>query len=209
MKTYNIEISGKAERVQLPERWDEMTLGHLIDLEGERDPTSLEIFNVLCGRNVAEASPEFEDELMEAVAFVYSPPDWDKVAPPTHLVIAGEPYPLPKIETETLGQGIMVSELMARAKDLKETVVPILAIYFQPLIDRGRFDRHRLPVIEKFLRNTAAVEGFATASHFLSASRTLRRIIRSGSPLLKSPRMLRLLATPMTSPGDLSGSTTS
>lgn len=201
MKTYEIEINGKAERVTMPEKWDELTLGHLVDLEAEQDPTALEIFNVLCGKNVSEASQEFEDELLAAVAFIYTPPDWNKIPPPTHLVIAGTPYPVPKIEDETFGQGIMVAELMARAADLKETVIPILAIYFQPAVDGGKFNRHRLPTIEKYLRNTAAVEGFATASHFLGASRTLRRIIRVGSPLLRSPRMQRLLETPTTSPG--------
>jgi hypothetical protein len=209
MKTYLIEIAGRKERLTLPESWNEMVLGHLIDLEAIEQPTALEVFNVLAGRDVSAVSPEFEDELLQAVAFVYSPPDWDKIAPPTHLVIQGVPYPVPKIEQESLGQGIMVSQILAKAADLRETVIPILATYFQPLVDRTRFDRLRVPAVEKMLRNTAAVEGFATASHFLAASATLRRIIKVASPLLSSPRMRRLSGTTTRSPESSSGSTTS
>lgn len=208
MKTYRVEVNGKSDKVSLPESWSEMTLGHMVDLEALVDPTPLDVFNTLTGKDVSEAAPEFEAELYDAVRFIYSPPDWDKLARPTHLVIHGVPYPVPAIEKETLGQGIMVSQIAAKAKDLREMVIPVLAIYFQPAIDRGKFDRHRLPVIEKQLRNVAAVEGFAVAYFFIGDSRTLRRIIATASPLLRSPRMARLLGTPTTSPPSLSGSTT-
>ena len=209
MKRYNIEVSGKRSSVDLPTTWTELTLGQMMQIEKMKEPDPVQLFSILSGVDVAEASGDMEDDLFQATAFVFSPPDWDKIERPEYIILDGVPYKVPQIENETIGQAVMVSTLVGTIEDLSDAIIPILAIYFQPLVDKTKFDRMRLPAIEKMIKRTAAVEGFATASFFLRASRTLRRIIKTESPLLKSAKMQLLLETPTKSSGALSGSTIS
>lgn len=163
------------------DRWSELQLKHLIGLEEVDTEDEVAVFSVLSGLNVevVENSQAITEEIYKVVAFIYeATPEWKKLQPPTHLVIGGKPYKLPKIDKCVLGQNIMLDNLIERP--LVESIPTVLAIYFQPLIDGGKFNRERLPAVEKMILEANALECYATAGFFLRGGKNLLRIMRVG-----------------------------
>ena len=170
----------------MPSHWGEVTLKMLMQIENGDNQDELFVFSVLVQKTYKEIvhSTLKEDEVTDAVAFVYTEtPKWNLLVVPKVLTINGKRCKLPNVLKVCLGQNIMMSNLLERP--LSETLISILAVYFQPVYDGGQFDRERLSDIEQLIEKVPAVEGWAVANFFLRSLPNLNRITNQGYILTK------------------------
>lgn len=198
MNQITIESPNKGNlKITYPNSWSEITLGQLIRLEklGIVDP--LTVFSILTGLEydfAAGLDAKLEPVVWDMVSFIFKDqPKWDLVKPPSHLVLSGIPYKIPKIDKATLGQSVMFTGLVAQTKTLFDFVPKVIALYFQPLVHGGKFDREKLDDIERMVMNTSAVDAMGVANFFLKRPKQSAIITRLGSHLLSPTRLRRSL----------------
>lgn len=165
----------------MPSNWSEVNLKMLMQIENGDSDDVIHLLSVLTGVDYKAAvhSTMLEDEVYKAVRFIYDEtPKWQLLKVPKTLTINGKVCKLPNVSKVTLGQNIMMTNLLERP--ISEVLIPILAVYFQPVYDGGQFDRERLPDIEAMLEKVPAVEGWAVANFFLRSLPNLKRFTNQG-----------------------------
>lgn len=186
MREVTITTDQGKETILVPTKYEELTLRQLLALQSVgSDP--MKMFCALTGLEISTADNSKVDEevVYTIIAFLQDEPNWKELKHPKHLVIEGKPYKVPSIVKETLGQAIMLSQLINNSDSMVDVIPEALAIYFQPSIDKSKFDRERLPEIKKMILDSYAIESYATAHFFLRSKRNLERITYLGSHLLK------------------------
>lgn len=173
----------------MPDRWSEVTIGQLMQIENGDADDELFLLSVLSGVDYKTVvhSTLLEDDVYQAVQFIYNgAPDWKALSVPSHLIINGKLCKVPRVDKVTLGQHIMVAQLLE--KSLTDVLITIMATYFQPLVDGVKFDRDRVPEVEKMIAKVPAVEGWPVAYFFLRSTPNLKRITDQGYLRVKKTR---------------------
>lgn len=182
---------GKVEAL-LKSSWSEITLKELLSINTTADDNPIRLLSIISGvdfDSLAESSDEnLQNELYDLIAFLYEQPDWKKITRPSHLVIGGKPYKVPNIEKETLGQKVMLDQLVTQGTSLISVIPQALAVYFQPIID-GKWDHKRLKEVEELIMETPCLHSHAIAGFFLSSPKNLMRITILNKNLLKPIRL--------------------
>jgi hypothetical protein len=184
--------TGEKLKVTYPDSWDEITLDQFMKIEklGIADPLTL--FSILAGVELDFASgldQELEPLVWDSVYFLFGEsPDWKEAKCPKMFIIDGKPYAIPKIEKQTLGQSVMVTQLVNNSETLFEVIPEMLAIYFQPLVTGGKFDREKIDIVRQSILKSTAVDCMGVANFFLRKPKLLRLITQVGSHLLNPIR---------------------
>jgi len=173
----------------IADRWSEVTLGQLMQIEQGDSDDSLFLLSVLTGLpyKTVVHSTLTEDDVYDAIQFIYNgAPNWPELKVPSHLVIGSRLCKLPRVDKVTLGQHILVAQLLE--KPLNETLITIMATYFQPLVDGVKFDRDRVSEVEKMIAKIPAVDAWPVAFFFLKSTPNLKRISDQGFLQLRKTR---------------------
>jgi len=185
MKKITLNIEGKPLPLFVPESWQEVTVQQYVRLESEgwNGWDMVHLLSILSGHplkeldNIADAS--VLDILLEHIGFIAdNPPDFDRIKINKEIVLDGKALEVPSdLELETLGQKILMSNLMQHDGSMVTQIANAVAIYLQPIFDGSLFDRKRLPYIVKMINKAPIIEVFPLVSFFF---RKLKEYKRSG-----------------------------
>lgn len=173
---------GKFKAV-IPESWDETSVEQFQRIIKEWDGADVvKLFSILSGIEVNDIATSkdgrLETTLYQCIRFVYAPfnlealpipetlwlrPIWLKDQPllVDHVVIPK------KIGRLTIGQAIQARKLLEEAKDLREGISMVTAIYLQPLIDKSSFDMLRAIELEQVILKMPITKVFPIGFFFL------------------------------------------
>jgi hypothetical protein len=177
-------------RLTFPDRYDELTLEQIIKIESLPASDPLTIFSILTGLELKFAEKldaKLEPVIWESIAFMFDNiPEWGSLKPPRMLVIDGKPCNVPRPEKLSIGQSIMVTELLNKSETLFDVIPEALAIYFDTVVSGGTFDRFRVPALRDKVMQCNGVEAMAVAGFFLTGSKNWRYTMPLLSRLLKT-----------------------
>jgi len=170
----------KKLQVLYPTTWDEITLGQFVMLEGKK-LDALERFSIMTGVDIEifdnSRKKDLEDLVYSATYFLTNPPDWKNLSVPDKIVVKGKVIKVPTdLGQETVGQSIMFKQVAVESEVLIDLIPKFLAIYLQPLIFGGKFDRTKLEETEELLNEQPALSMYAIANFFLIKPKLLRSI---------------------------------
>ena len=173
-------------KLWLPTSWKEITVQQYCRLEadGWAGNDILYILSVLTDVDLAKLDNMKHhrafDVLVDHLAFITEePPDFEKMAINNIYTLDGKQLEVPRdLELETLGQKILVSNL-THNDSLASSIPEAMAIYFQPLFDKGDFNRRRIPAIVAKINKTPIIDAYPIVAFFF---RSLRELKVSGLP---------------------------
>ena len=181
----------------IAERWDELTLDQLIKVEKKGTIDPLEMFCILTGMDLTFL--DNQKESLEAEVFDIIQPLFRAAMKqalhqrPARLLISGKAIEVPRPDKATLGQSIMFMNMVESSKDIYELVPDMLAIYFQPLIHGGPFDRTRLKEAREEVMKAPGMDCISVFSFFLSNQRRWKAITTDFFRLLNRTSLMSSL----------------
>ena len=103
----------------VPESWDDITLGQLMELDAlnEEVPSLTKVVSVLTGKplDIVEQLPlQFTNAILSRMEFIKERPD---IAPSVSCVIGGERYSVNVVEEMRLGEFVAVETVLSADKD--------------------------------------------------------------------------------------------
>ena len=158
-----IKHKKKTLNIDVPERWEECKLKHIVNLdlwEGDNtDVIGLMACFVDLPQEVLEATnTNLWDELFKILSFVFDPPTWHNLKRPDKIEINGRYIKVPNnLELESFGQKVMAMQKMVADQDSIKVIPDILAIYLQPVYD-GKFSRPRIEVLKEYILECKAID---------------------------------------------------
>jgi len=181
MRLVKFKTSDGDVSINFPERFNEMTLAQVIELEQRETVDPLEMFSILTGLDLMfldNQEIQLENQLFEIIEPLFSQSiDPQKLVRPERLLIDGTPYVVPRPDKQTLGQSILFLQIIEQNEKLQTFVPELLAIYFQPVIDGGQFNRERLPAIREMMLRAPGVDALAVFGFFLTNCKNWKNII--------------------------------
>jgi hypothetical protein len=182
MRYFNIYDKDKKKiKLSAPTSWDELTLEQLIQIETMKKNDVLKLFCILTGldMSIAENSKDknLEAAVWQIVNFIANPPDWDSLAIPPIFQIGKEFAKTPlKYSSLTVGQNILISQTILNVEDLVTKIPEVLAIIFQPIIDKGEFDSKRLEEIKEEVKKSNGLGAFAIGRFFFQNTKLIKAV---------------------------------
>jgi len=159
-------------KVLAPNKWTELNTEQLLAIEKTEKTDVLGLFAVLTGLDLDivfnARNKQLEESLFAVVAFIYSPPEWDKLKHGTHLQYKNKIYKVPvEFNKMMLGQKILISQLARDLEKMMENVCQVVAICMQPTIDNSeKYSEKRVDEIAKELLKENGLEVYALAKFF-------------------------------------------
>jgi hypothetical protein len=181
MKQVKFKTPTGVVETMIAERWDELTFAQILEIEraGQIDP--LGMFAILTGLSVAyvdNLSAELESQLFDIVSPLFDNPiDFKALHRPERILVDGVLCTVPRPDKLTLGQNIMFLQLAESDADIYSVMADAVAIYMQPVIDGGQFDRVKLEATKRKLLKCRGVDVVAVFGFFLSNQKRSNAII--------------------------------
>jgi hypothetical protein len=166
--------------IQVPESWQEVTTEKFIRIIKEWDGEDwIKLFSILSDQDYDGISQskdsKLEGTLYQAIEFVLSNFDFEKLEVPSFLMFNNRQVQIPKnIGRLSIGQSIQARKSLEGLSDIREGISMITAIYLQPLIDKENYDHLRAIEIEQDILKMPIIHIFPIG-FFL-----LRELERSG-----------------------------
>jgi hypothetical protein len=171
-----IKINGQS--LEIPSSWDEVTTMQFIELSDseERPNHIVRIISALTGieyETLAATECEIAESVLQAVAFIGTPPDFSKLIAPDKINVGGKLLTVPKdITSETFGQKTLVqqkiNECVEAKKELSSIIPFTIAQYFQPAYYDSKYNDKQAEQFESITRHVKILEAFPVANFFLS-----------------------------------------
>lgn len=168
-----VNVKHNGEVFSIPTSWAEVTVGQLIDIRDNAND-NIDALAILTGKQRDYWAAQTEifkvDVLFSMINWILTPPNTAGYLKPDNLLINSKRYRLPSaLGLHTVDQQYCFEDMLSAntSKNDIDLVIPSLAIYFQPLIDGSKFDRDRLPEIEKLISKCIISEAFPVAAFFL------------------------------------------
>lgn len=170
-------------KYEFPVGWHEVTLDQfnvIKDLDKEPDMAmkickTLEMLTGVAAREWFEmkASEVDSEGILQLIAWMQEPIDWEEIPPPAEVEIDGVKYVVPqKLEMETYGQMLMfdsrVLPEVTKTGSLVNVLKPALAIYLQPVITGKKFDADQLSETEATVGRMSIYDALPLANFFFS-----------------------------------------
>ena len=183
---YTDEKGVKQSKV-VPTKWEELSLAQLVKVSTISNDNVLELFSIITGIpiSVPENSRDknLEKNIWQVIEFIGNPPKWDELKPPSRLLLENVYRLVPKkFSNLMIGQKIMIAQCVRKVEDMVEQMPRILAIIFQPVIDKGKFEAKRIDELAGQMLKVNGIEGYAIASRFFLRSKILRSYGINGLP---------------------------
>lgn len=181
-------LINKTERVFLPESYDDrgFTCRMYENIFGKWDVEKpveerdyVHLFSLLTGATFVTDSVEAEEKLWQLVRwYVDTQPNY-AMEPPKTFTLGGKEIEVPKnVGAMSIGQNIVLKQVMDKGKYVNQFIGMAVAIYLQPLVDGDKFKKAR--AIE--LYNTQIAE-MPASEVFPLGFFLLKRANRNGSTL--------------------------
>lgn len=175
MKRVKFKTDRGLMSLDIAERWEELTLDQLIQVEKKGTLDPLEMFSILTGMDLIfldNQKESLEGEVFDMIQPLFRAASGHGDHPrPARLWMGGKAYEVPRPDKATLGQSILFMNMAENAKDLYDLVPDMLAIYFQPLLHGGTFDRHRLKEAKESILKAPGMDCLAVFTFFLSSQK--------------------------------------
>lgn len=178
-------------RVEVPESWQECSLGMWIRLSAWDGKDYVKGFSKIIDVDYdiisRSKSKKLYRMLFEVISWTGNFIDWKNLQTPEYLTIGEKDIQMPRdIGEFSLGQKILVHEAMLNTENINEVLPVALAVYLDPLYHGEDFDRDRAIKFEEQMKALPVLEAYPAGIFFLTR-------------LLKSPSygmidLLRLVA---------------
>lgn len=159
--------------INVPSSYSELTVGQFFKLR-DQAKDGIDMLAILTHQTREYWAEQVDIDkisvLMESLDWVKNIPNFASFLRPDRIEILGTWYDIPKgLGLHTLDQHYCFEDLIMKSNTMNDIdIIPqALAIYFQPLIDKSKFDRDRLPAIEELITTCRIEEAFPVASFFL------------------------------------------
>ena len=174
MISLKIKTKNKTTKVEVPESWEECSLGMWLRLSSWDGSDYVKGFSKIVGVDYdiisRSKSKKLYRILFEVIAWTGEEVDWEHLKTPEHLTIGGKKIKMPKnIGDQSLGQKILVHEAMLGGS-LNEVLPVALATYLDPLYYGKEFDRSRAVKFEEVVKNLPVLEAYPAGIFFLTRS---------------------------------------
>lgn len=183
---------------QLPASWDEVTLGHYIEMAKHSDDLSIiRLLSILSGVNYVVLlnvnAETFDERVIDHMNFIREPIDVHSLPEVESLAINGKTYPLPDPGKCTIGQKLALQSQIRIGQDMNtlhaDLVATAVAIYMQPLIDGTPFDDERIDSIREMVLQLPLKQVYPAGSFFLHGS--VKYLKLSGTPYSQGTQPMR------------------
>jgi len=139
----------------------------------ERD--YFKLITILAGFKIEDRTPEKEEAVYQLTRWINEQPFPYSKEVPKFVVIDNRSIEIPKeLGGLSVGQNIMLRQLVDKSKYLEECFSMAIAIYLQPLFDKAPFSYSRAKEFERVIRGMKAKDMYGLG-FFLSS-----RVMRSG-----------------------------
>jgi len=120
-----------------------------------KDRDHFKIFQIICGTDFKDyhATSENEVTIWNAIRWIYEQPFEFGDMPKVIRIVEGEKDRVVTIPTKitklSIGQNIVLKQIISKAKYLEENLSSATAVYLQPLFDDAKFDEDRADELKK------------------------------------------------------------
>jgi len=136
----------------------------------KRDPDKL--FHIIAGQKYPFSiiNMRGDSAVGRAISFVYDQPKWFENLPlPNFIIIEGKKHKIPmKLKELTIGQNIILKQLLQKEKDLRVLIAKAVSIYMQPFVDQKPFNEGRAEEIEEEVLEMPITQTYALGFFLLS-----------------------------------------
>jgi hypothetical protein len=162
---------------QLPNSWDEVTLGQYIEMAKHSDDLSIiRLLSILSGVDylilLNVNADTFDDRIVDHMVFIREPINVHELPAVDSLTINGKSYALPDPGNCTIGQKLALQAQIRIGQDLNtlhaDLVATAVSIYMQPLIDAAPFNDERIEAIRSMVLQLPLKQGYPAGSFFLN-----------------------------------------
>lgn len=177
----------------------------------ERD--YFQLFDILCSNSRkpfkgVERKPENEEAIYLLTRWVVETPADLPKALPAEMKVAGTSVAIPsKINHLSIGQNIVMKQLIGKAKYLEQCLTMAVAVYLQPIIDGTKFNMARAKEVEAVVAEMPIVDVYPVGFFLLThAMRFGRKPLNGWQQILNSLSMkLKLMLLLWQKPSGLQG----
>lgn len=167
-------------RAGCPRRWDGLKAGTFQrifsewELEKEvHERDYYKLFSILTSTKIQDPSPEKEEALYQLIRWVNETPIPYSKEIPKSITIDHRTVEIPeRVEDLSIGQNILVKQLLDKSKYIEECLTMAVSIYLQGKLD-GKFDYDKAKALDVKIREMKASEVYGLG--FFLLTRALKR----------------------------------
>jgi len=171
----NLKIKTKkgVTKVEVPESWQECSLGMWIRLSGWDGVDYVKGFSKIIDIEYdiisRSKSKKLYRMLFDVISWTGDFVDWKNLQTPEYLTVNNKDIQMPDdIGEFSLGQKILVHEAMLNSENINEVLPVALAVYLQPLYSGKDFDRERAIKFEEQMKTLPVLEAYPAGIFFLT-----------------------------------------
>lgn len=193
------------EKIYFPNRWQEVTLGQILQLRENIDADVLASLSILSGKSVEfweAVSPQYIEELIvPSLLWTNDIINWDALPLPfwyhigkpveTYSVRMDSVYAVPEdLDLETYAQKVYIESLLSLEMKDSERIPMVLAAYFEPIYSGQPFSTDRIDEYIPYILNSRCMEALAIYHFFCVRYKGSMRI--TANALCPFPIRMRL-----------------